>query len=132
MSTTTLDECGDPRTAPSADVCNRVDLPRWVTPDDVNAPQLSWTIATLPAHTGGTIGFAVTVNNDAPEGGIIYNIASFDSDEVVAVQSSRVSHMIGIPPTLIKSHISSAPPQAFGRVQPGDLITYTLAYSNRV
>lgn len=100
-----------------------------VITNDLGAPQLSWTITTLPAHTGGTIGFVVTVNNDAPEGNFIYNIANFDSDQV-ATRSSQVSHMIGMPLTFIKSHTSSAPPQAFGRVQPGDLVTYTLIYSN--
>ncbi len=35
-----------------------------------------------------------------------------------------------VDPQLVKLHISSAPPQTFGKVQPGDIITYRLAYTN--
>jgi uncharacterized repeat protein (TIGR01451 family) len=96
----------------------------------LDASQLSWTVGTLPAHTGGTIGFAVTVNSDEPEGSIIYNSADFRSDQADAL-SNRTYHTVGLPPELVKSHISSAPVQALGQVQPGDIVTYTLAYTNQ-
>jgi uncharacterized repeat protein (TIGR01451 family) len=103
--------------------------PSGVTSDTSDISQLSWTIGTLPSHTGGTIGFVVTVNSDAPEGSVIYNSADFNSD-LANLSSNATYHTLGLPPELVKSHISSAPAVAQGQVQPGDVITYTLTYTN--
>ena len=93
------------------------------------APRLFWDIGTLPGHSGGTLGFIVIVGSQVQEGDEIQNTANLDSD-TIAARSTLVYHTIGVPPVLIKSHVTSAPAQTLGRVQPGDLITYTLMYSN--
>jgi uncharacterized repeat protein (TIGR01451 family) len=103
--------------------------PAGVTANALDPAQLSWSIATLPPHSGGTLGFVVTVNSNVPEGSIIYNAARFNSD-LANLSSNTTYHTVGLPPELVKSHVSSAPAQAQGQVQPGDIITYTLTYTN--
>lgn len=92
-------------------------------------PFLAWQVGDLPPHTGGEVGYAVTVDGDVPEGAQIQNIADLSSDQV-DTQSTAVYHTVGLPPIVIKSAATSAPGQAGLTVQPGDRITYTLVYSN--
>ncbi len=89
-------------------------------------PNLTWDAGTLPPGGSGSVGFAVTVNAGLPEGTKIGNVASFNSD-LIYFQSNGVTHIFGTPPLLSKTHT-----QAFilGSVQPSDLITYTLNYTN--
>ncbi len=88
-------------------------------------PNLSWIVGTLDPGAGGSVGFAVTVDSGLVEGTRINNAATFDSDSLYIV-SNRVTHIAGIPPRLIKTHA----PLTWGSVQPNELITYTLTYSN--
>jgi uncharacterized repeat protein (TIGR01451 family) len=90
----------------------------------VESSYAQWTIAVLPPHSGGTVGFVVRVNDDVPEGTIVPNNASLTSDQSDVL--AGVSHVVGLLPTLAKSHVTAGPLQA----QPGDLVTYTLAYNN--
>ena len=89
-------------------------------------PNLSWDVGTLLPGAGGSVGFAVTVDSGLVEGIRIDNVAIFDSDSLQIV-SNRVTHIAGIPPLLIKTHVL---PFILGSAQPNDLITYTLTYSN--
>jgi uncharacterized repeat protein (TIGR01451 family) len=100
-----------------------------VTPTDSGNPFLVWQIGDLQPHTGGEVGYAITIDASVPEGEQIHNIADLTSDEV-DTQTNAVIHTIGTPPVVIKSAITSAPGQVAGTVQPGDRITYTLTYSN--
>ena len=102
-----------------------------VTLHTESAPDLYWEIGPLPPQGSGTLGFAVTVNTGLKFGDIIRNLATFDSDEVI-VRSPTVIHTVGAAYKLTKSHVTSAPGQTRGRVQPGDLITYTLTYTNPI
>jgi len=90
---------------------------------------LTWEISELQPHTGGELGFVVTVAQEAPQGVQIQNSADLTSDEI-DTRSPLVVHTLGTPPILIKSAGTSAPGQAGTSVQPGDRITYTLFYSN--
>jgi uncharacterized repeat protein (TIGR01451 family) len=89
-------------------------------------PNLIWDLGTMLPGSSRMVGFVVTVDDGLPEGTSIFNSASFDSD-VIFLQSNSVKHTFGIPPRLFKTH---ALPTLWGSVQPGDLITYTLIYSN--
>jgi uncharacterized repeat protein (TIGR01451 family) len=89
-------------------------------------PNLIWEAGDLPPDSSGSVGFAVTVNGGLLEGTRIGNVASFDSNAIF-LQSNGVTHIAGIPPRLVKTHIL---PTLWGSVQPNDLITYTLVYSN--
>jgi uncharacterized repeat protein (TIGR01451 family) len=89
-------------------------------------PNLIWEVGDLHPGDSGQIGFAVTVNNGLAEGTRIGNVASFDSN-VIFLRSNGVTHIAGIPPRLFKTHVLST---LWGSVQPNDLITYTLTYSN--
>lgn len=89
-------------------------------------PNLSWVVGTLDPGAGGWVGFAVTVDSGLVEGTRINNVVIFDSDSL-QIFSNRVTHIAGIPPRLIKTH---SLPSLLGSVQPNDLITYTLTYSN--
>jgi uncharacterized repeat protein (TIGR01451 family) len=87
---------------------------------------LIWEAGDLPPDSSGSVGFAVTVNAGLLEGTRIGNVASFDSNAIF-LQSNGVTHIAGIPPRLVKTHVL---PTLWGSVQPNDLITYTLVYSN--
>lgn len=90
---------------------------------------LYWEIGPLPPHSGGTVGYRVTVTDNLPSGIIIRNTANFASETITAT-SNEVQHTIGAAYQVRRSHITSAPPQTTGRVQPGDWITYTIVYAN--
>ncbi len=92
-------------------------------------PDLIWQLGDLQPHTGGEVGYAVTVDANVPDGAQIPNIADLFSDEGDS-QSRLVIHTVGEPLAVDKSAVTSAPGQAGSTVQPGDRITYTLAYSN--
>lgn len=100
-----------------------------ITPHDELAPDLYWEIGALPGGFSGTLGYAATVNADSETGDVIRNAATFDSD-IVGTRSPTVIHTVGLPFRAEVQHVSSAPGQTAGRVQPGDLITYTLDYTN--
>lgn len=91
-------------------------------------PGLFWEIGSLVPNASGQVGFVATVNSGLQEGDEIRNAARLDSDTVYA--DAFAFHTFGTPPQLFKSHVSSAPLAANGRVQPGDLIIYTLTYNN--
>jgi uncharacterized repeat protein (TIGR01451 family) len=97
-----------------------------ITTYDMFLPNLTWDVGTLLPGAGGSVGFAVTVNNGLLEGTRIGNVATFDSNAIY-MQSNNVTHIFGIPPRLSKTHTQSF---ILGSVQPNDLITYTLAYTN--
>ncbi len=103
--------------------------PPGVTSDPSGAPTLVWQVGDLPPHTGGDVGYAVTVDAGVPDDTQIPNIASLFSDEGDAV-SAQIVHFVGQAMLVIKSSDTSAPSQAGNTVQPGDRITYTLDYQN--
>lgn len=100
-----------------------------ITPHAELLPELYWEIGALLPDVSGTVGYAATVNDDTEAGDVIRNAATFDS-EIVGTRSPTVIHTVGLPYRAGVAHVSSAPGQTAGRVQPGDLITYTLTYTN--
>ena len=96
-----------------------------------SAPNIYWEIGPLAPQAGGTVGFAVIVDAGLKYGDIIRNNATLDSSELIA-HSPTVVHTVGAPYKLSVSHSTSAPGQTRGQAQPGDLITYTLIYTNPI
>ncbi len=88
-------------------------------------PNLNWVVGTLEPGAGGFVGFAVTVDSGLVEGTRINNSVTFDSDSL-QISSNRVTHIFGVPPRLIKTHNALT----WNSIQPNELITYTLTYSN--
>ncbi len=97
--------------------------------DDSAAPVLSWNIGSVPAGSGGSAGFVVTVNEDPPHGFRIANTFAIDSQETPAVSSSEVEHFVDNPAPNFSLSKTAAPAHG-SSVQPGDRITYTLGYVN--
>jgi len=68
----------------------------WPTPagNDSNAPVLTWNLGSLAPGTQGTAGFIVTVNEGLPEGTIIANTFSGNSDQTAPQTSLPVEHIV--------------------------------------
>ena len=94
-----------------------------ITPT-VLANSVAWDAGTVPVDGTGEMGFVVTVDAGLPDGTVIQNVGSYDSNTIIL--TSNTSHYIGKPPRIFKSHAISGP----AAVQPGDQINYTLVYSN--
>lgn len=70
--------------------------------DDSNPNQLLWTVGTLNAHLDGYAGFAVVVDDDAPEATLIENTFEANIDQsLFPLESSPVVHTVsgGVTPT---------------------------------
>jgi uncharacterized repeat protein (TIGR01451 family) len=95
-----------------------------VTPT-VLGNNMIWDVGVVPADESRELGFVVTVNEGLPDGTVINNRASYDSNTIFFFSNST-SHYIGQPARIFKSHTTSG----LDYVQPGDMINYTLIYSN--
>jgi len=98
--------------------------------DDSDPTNLEWNIDNLAAGASGTVGFAVTVNQDAPVGTSIANSATASADKALTKTSNTVWHPVGEVPLLDLELHKSADPVSGSTVSPGQRIEYTLVYSN--
>ena len=85
-----------------------------------------WDVGTIPADESREMGFVVTVDQGLPDGTIIQNTANYDSNTINFFSRRTTYHYIGQPARIFKSHTTNGPTD----IQPGDLINYTLVYSN--
>jgi uncharacterized repeat protein (TIGR01451 family) len=89
--------------------------------------ELKWAIGDLAPGSSGTAGFAVTVDDEAPDGAVLANSFTAKSDQTGSTASPLVMHTVEAPAlTLTKT----ATPADGSTVSPGDMINYTLTYRN--
>ncbi len=95
--------------------------------DDSNSEVLRWDVGTVPRGAGGTLQFVVQVKKPLAAGTTeIQNVAFGSSKTIDPFQSQAAVVTIGSKP---KFAITKRADPAFG-VQPGDTITFTIAYTN--
>ena len=85
---------------------------------------ITWTTSVLEPGQTGSVSFTATANA-VPDGTVIDNIATLDSDETTATDSNRVSTTVHSE-TAISVRATSAP----SKVQPGDVVQFTTRVEN--
>jgi uncharacterized repeat protein (TIGR01451 family) len=92
--------------------------------DECAGSTCSWTFATLPAGDSGSIVVTVSVTLPLENGTLLTNMASITSSEGYGDQALETTPVLGTPVLHLVKEASA------DVVEPGDLITYTLSYSN--
>jgi len=98
-----------------------------IIPDDTHLPELRWNISSLPPGSSGQVGFVAVVSDTAEIGTWLDNRARFisdDTDHVMDYTSHQVVQLVS--PVLTKT----ATPASGMPVLSGQMLTYTLSYSN--
>ncbi|MCL2560604.1 MAG: SpaA isopeptide-forming pilin-related protein, partial [Turicibacter sp.] len=95
---------------------------------EVTGQTVTWTIATLAAGETFTLLIPTTVDEDAPDGHILHNVAVI-RDEDGDIPSDDVYHEVNerpvlLPPTITKTALADGP------VYFGDFVTYQLVINN--
>ncbi|MDQ7031008.1 MAG: hypothetical protein Q9O62_15185 [Ardenticatenia bacterium] len=95
--------------------------------DDSNPEVLFWNVGTVPVGTSGTLSFVVRAKKPLVAGTTsIQNVAFAQTKSIAPFQSSPVIVAVGSKP---KFAITKWATPAYG-IQPGDTITFTIAYTN--
>ena len=87
---------------------------------DAASNTVHWSL-NIPAHTNGSVSFAVTVDSDAPDGTVITNVGHLTSG-THKVPSNTVQHLVFVPSGDLQLRKSVDATSA----KVGDLLTYTL------
>ncbi|MCI4463267.1 MAG: DUF11 domain-containing protein, partial [Caldisericum sp.] len=92
---------------------------------DPNVTHIKWTIGNLnPGVINQQVTFQVKINSPLPNGTVISNTASIDSDQTSPVNASK-NFVVGSSPSI---HITKTSDK--NSVQAGDTLTYTIDYYN--
>ena len=87
--------------------------------------QVTFDIGTVAVGGHDEVTFTVQVNADVQSGSRIENRATIASNQTSPIQTNQVNHTISGPVLELYKEVSPISP-----VMPGDLLTYTLTYSN--
>jgi len=98
--------------------------------DDSDPRNLTWDIGSLAIGGQATVGFAVTVDDDAAAGTVLTNQATASATKAKTKTSQPVQHTVASVPTFQLSLTKSADPASGSTVGSGDRIEYTLSYQN--
>ena len=86
---------------------------------------VDWNLGDLAAGATGSVSLTVSVKSPMPDGTVIHNHASLDSNETSPVSTGQVDVVVNSAPRLLISKTASRP-----SASPGESITYTIHYSN--
>jgi uncharacterized repeat protein (TIGR01451 family) len=96
--------------------------------DDSDPALLRWDLATVWTGQSGQLGYAVTVDNTAPDGAVLSNGADLHSEVALPRSSNSVTNTVDAKYNLAVT--KTAVPPTGSTVMPGSSITYTVCYTN--
>ncbi len=89
--------------------------------------ELQWSLGTVLSNSTGTVRFRVRVDSSASVGTVINNAAHLASDQTNVLASNQTSSQVEILPGF---GLSSKTASGGASLAPGDLVTYTIVYTN--
>ncbi len=91
---------------------------------------LIWDLGDVPDGTVGDLSYRVRLNTGLAAGTVITNSAALESDQLWPNATNVVTHTVALRPDLGLTTLCVTPSAPNPLLQPGDLLTYTVAYTN--